>query len=139
MAENSGSLQGDISKLLVRIAVGGLMMFHGIAKLLNGIGFIEQSLNTAGLPGAIAYGVYIGEIVGPIMVIVGFGTRFGAAAIAVDMLVALSLVHSRQFFSLAQGGSWSVELPVFYLLCALALVLMGSGRYGISRGKGILA
>jgi putative oxidoreductase len=52
-------------KLLLRLAVGGLMLFHGLHKLFGGVGFISGMLVEKGLPGFIAYGVLIGEVVAP--------------------------------------------------------------------------
>ncbi len=69
----------DLGKLIVRLTLGGLLLFHGIAKLLNGIGFIEGQLASHGLPTILAYGVYIGgEVIAPLMVILGYQTRIGA-------------------------------------------------------------
>ncbi len=48
----------DLGKLIIRLTLGGLMLFHGIAKLLNGVGFIEGELASHGLPTFLAYGVY---------------------------------------------------------------------------------
>ncbi len=44
----------DLGKLIVRLTLGGLLLFHGIAKLLNGIGFIEGQLASHGLPTILA-------------------------------------------------------------------------------------
>ena len=51
----------DLGKLLLRLAVGGLMLFHGLHKLFGGVGFISGMLVEKGLPGFIAYGVFVGE------------------------------------------------------------------------------
>ena len=55
----------DLGLLILRIAVGGLMLQHGIAKL-NGVSNIKGMLFATGLPAFSAYGVYITEIVAPI-------------------------------------------------------------------------
>ena len=69
-------------KLILRLTVGGLMLFHGIHKVLHpeSLNFISSNLETAGLPGMLAYGVYVGEIVAPLMIISPFmpgAPRFG--------------------------------------------------------------
>lgn len=119
----------DLGKLIVRLTLGGLLLFHGIAKLFNGIGFIEAQLVSHNLPAILAYGVYIGEVVAPLMVILGYQTRIGALIIVFNMLVAIVLVHSHQLLSLAGNGGWSLELQGFFLFTALAVVFMGPGKY----------
>ena len=118
-------------KLLLRLTVGGLMLFHGISKLFNPgtVGFIGSKLAEAGLPEALAYGVYIGEVVAPLMIIVGLLSRAGAALIVINMLFAIILVHAGDLFALTEQGGWRLELQGFYLLGSLAIVFLGSGRY----------
>ena len=77
----------------------------------------------------LAYGVYIGEVVAPLMVILGYQTRIGALIIVFNMLVAIVLVHSHQLLSLAGNGGWALELQGFFLFTALAVVFMGPGKY----------
>lgn len=118
-------------KLLLRLTVGGLMLFHGISKLFNDgtVGFIGSKLADAGLPEALAYGVYIGEVVAPLMIIAGLLSRVGAALIVINMLFAILLVHTGDLFALSDHGGWRLELQGFYLLVSLAIVFLGSGRY----------
>ena len=85
-------------------------------------------LSSNGLPALLAYGVYIGEVVAPLMVIVGYQARVGALLIVINMVIAIFLAHSGDFFSLTEHGGWAVELQMFYLLSALAVVFLGSGK-----------
>jgi putative oxidoreductase len=128
------SLDADTGKLIVRLSVGGLMLFHGIAKIMHpgSLGFIEGMLAGYSLPAVLAYGVYIGEVLAPLMVIVGYKTRIGGLLIAVNMLFAIVLAHTGDFFSLSEHGGWMVELQIFYLLSAVAVVFLGSGRQAIN-------
>lgn len=119
----------DLGKLIIRLTLGGLILFHGIAKLFHGVGFVESQLVSHGLPAFLAYGVYIGEIVAPLMVILGYQTRIGALIIVINMIVAIVLVHMGQLMSLSQSGGWALELQGFYLFIALALVFLGPGRH----------
>ncbi|MBN7769898.1 DoxX family protein [Marinobacter daepoensis] len=119
----------DLGKLIVRLTLGGLLLFHGIAKLLNGIGFIEGQLASHGLPTILAYGVYIGEIIAPLMVILGYQTRIGALIIIFNMIVAIALVHGHQLLTLSSNGGWALELQGFFLFTALAVMFLGPGRY----------
>ncbi|MBW7471804.1 DoxX family protein [Marinobacter sp. M216] len=119
----------DLGKLIIRLTLGGLMLFHGIAKLLNGVGFIESELASHGLPAFFAYGVFIGELIAPLMVLLGYHTRIGALLIVFNMLVAIALVHSHQLLSLGGNGGWALELQGFFLFTAVGLIFLGPGRY----------
>lgn len=118
----------DIGKLLLRILIGALMLFHGVAKINHGIAFIMGKITQAGLPEFLAYGVYVGEIIAPILLIIGLKTRFAAFVIAVTMLFAIYLVHPNDLFTLTQTGAWAIELQMFYLGTAIAIMFMGAGR-----------
>ncbi|MEQ9547149.1 MAG: DoxX family protein [Marinobacter sp.] len=119
----------DLGKLIIRLTLGGLMLFHGIAKLLHGTGFIEGQLAGLGIPAIFAYGVFIGELLAPLMVILGYQTRIGALLIAFNMLVAIALVHGHELLALGSSGGWALELQGFFLFTAIALVFLGPGRY----------
>ncbi len=126
-------LQNDhLGKLLLRLTLGLLMLPHGIAKIIDGIGGIEGMVVDAGLPAFIAYGVYVGEIVAPIMVIVGFYCGVGALLIAINMVFAIALAHPHELFDLTQHGGWALELQGFFLLTALALMFTGPGRMSLN-------
>lgn len=124
------SLSPDTGKLILRLCVGGLILFHGVAKIMHpaSLDFIRGMLTANGLPVFLAYAVYIGEVLAPLMVIVGYQARVGALLIATNMLFALFLVHMGDLFSLSEHGGSAVELQLFYLLSATAVVFLGSGR-----------
>lgn len=126
---------GDISKLILRLTVGGLMIFHGISKVINGIPWLGAVVTGAGLPEFVKYGVYLGEIVGPLFLILGYRTRIGALLVAVDMLFALFLAHKHQIFTMGQGGGWAIELPAFYLFASLAVFFAGGGKFTLGKGS----
>jgi putative oxidoreductase len=122
----------DNGKLILRLALGAMVLMHGIAKLTGGIGFITSTVTGAGLPAFLAYGVYLGEVVAPLLVIAGFYSRIGAGVIAINMLFAIGLVHHAEFFTRNQTGGWTLELQGMFLFTAIALVLMGPGRHAIN-------
>jgi len=121
----------NIGKIILRFMLGGLMLFHGIDKALHGIGFIKGLVSGQGLPEVLAYGVYAGEILAPLFLILGWKSRLWAGVIAVNMTVAIYLTQSKALLSLGAHGAWAVEVPMFYLLSALAIVFLGSGKYAI--------
>ena len=120
-------------KLIIRLGVGILMLFHGVAKVLNpdSLGFIRSMLEGVDLPGALAYGVYAGEIIAPLMILLGIYCRIGGLMVVVNMVFAIWLAHSADLFSLTDHGGWALELQGFYLFSGLALIFLGSGRYAI--------
>jgi putative oxidoreductase len=118
----------DAGKLLLRVAVAFLVLLHGIDKLSTGPGFVVTMLQHAGLPGGLGYLVYVGEVVAPLMMIIGVGTRAAAAIVSFNMLMAFALVHMGNLFTLTKQGGWALELQGLYLFGALAVMLLGAGR-----------
>ncbi|SDD39658.1 putative oxidoreductase [Massilia sp. PDC64] len=126
----------DGGKLLLRIVLAVLILFHGVSKLVGGIGFITGMLAKAGLPGALGYLVYVGEVIAPLLILFGVFTRLAALVVAVNMIVALLLVHTSQFFTLNEQGGWALELQGMYLGAAVAVALLGAGRYSVGGAGG---
>jgi putative oxidoreductase len=122
-----------VGKLIVRLTVGILMLFHGVAKVLHPgtLDFIGGALAGAGLPAALAYGVYVGEIIAPLMIILGIQARLGGLIVVLNMVFAILLVHSGDLFSLTEHGGWRLELQGFYLFGGLAIMFLGSGRLAV--------
>jgi putative oxidoreductase len=126
-------MANDLGKLVLRLTLGILMLLHGIAKISGGIGPIEQMVQGAGMPGFLAYGVFIGEVLAPILLILGLYARIGGAVIVVNMLFAILLAHRADVFLIGPAGGWALELQGFFLFTALAVVLMGPGRYSVNQ------
>jgi putative oxidoreductase len=127
-SERSASLE-DTAKLLLRLTLGLLMLLHGIGKITGGIDPILGMVAKAGLPAAFGYAVYVGEVLAPLLLIVGAWTRAAAVVVAINMVVAVALVHMAQLAMLTPNGGWALELQGFYLAVALAIALLGAGRY----------
>jgi len=122
----------SIGLLILRISLGLMMLGHGINKLA-GIDGIMGMLSSKGIPSFIAYGVYIGEIVAPLMMIVGWRTKLASAIFAFNMLVATILVHPDYFTMITDKGAWGAELQGLYFFGALALMFTGAGRYSLDQ------
>ena len=123
----------DFGLLVLRVSTGGLLLFHGFSKLINGVGPIGGMLTAMGLPSFIAYGTLLVELVAAMFIVFGLWTRAAAVAVAFNMVIAILMVHVSQIFSLSPEGGWAIELPMLYLLPALALAFTGGGRYAITR------
>lgn len=126
----------DVGKLILRFTVAFLLIFHGIGKIEHGIAWMRGPLSHFHLPFFIAYGVYIGEVVAPILVFLGILTRPAALAIVIDLVMAIVLVAHGRLFSLNRGGSYALEAEAFFLLLGIVLFFLGPGRYSITRGRG---
>lgn len=122
----------DLGLLILRLSIGILMLLHGIAKLMHGAGGIEQMLDGMGLPSFIVYGVYIGEVIAPLFIIFGYGTRVAAAVFAFNMIVAVGMAHAGDIFTLSKSGGWTIEMQGLYFFGAVALMFTGAGKYAIS-------
>lgn len=125
----------DAGKLILRLTVGVLMLFHGVAKILNpgSLNYIAGQLGNAGLPEFLVYGVFVGEVVAALMLIAGVFSRYAGLIIVANMLFAIGLVHMDHLFLLTKTGGWRLELQAFYLFGGLAIAFLGSGRFAIKR------
>lgn len=123
----------NLGKLILRLTVGTLILLHGIFKILHpeSLDSISKMLATINLPRPLAYGVFLGEVIAPLMVIVGFYSRLGGLLIFGNMVFALMLAHRAQLFTLTANGGWALELQGFYLLSGLAVLFLGSGRLAL--------
>lgn len=130
------SFRDDLGKLVLRLTLGILLLFHGVNKLVDGISGIEGMVASHGWPHALAYFVYLGEVLAPILLILGIFSRVGGLLVVINMLVAFSLLHMSQLGQLAGTGGWAPELQGFYLLTGLTVLLFGAGRYSVSGGRG---
>lgn len=114
--------------LLLRFTVAGLMLFHGVAKLRNGLGGIESLLAGQGLPTWFAYGVLVGEILAPLLILAGIWVRPAALVMAFNMVVAVALAHPSQLLTLGRSGGYGLEAQAFFFLCSVAVALLADRK-----------
>ena len=119
----------DLGLLLLRISTGGLMLFHGVSKLIHGISFLVDNM------GAFGYAVYIGEVLAPIAILIGFRTRIAAVLLALTCVVAVATAHAQEIFTISEHGGYALELLMLYLFGALALFFTGAGKYAVSKNN----
>lgn len=131
MQNEKTSLNLSIALLLIRVSTGGLLLFHGIAKLVHGHDFIRAMLAEKGLPGFLWLGVPLTEVIAPILLLLGVFTRMAGVGITVLMLITIFLAHMPNAFSITDTGGLEVELNLLYLSGALALVFAGPGKFHI--------
>ena len=123
----------DFGKLLFRVTIATLMLFHGYAKIQYGLGFIEGLLQTKGIPSFISYFVYIGEVFAPILLIIGYKTRWAASMIIATMICAIYLVFPNDLTTITNVGALKLESNYFFIFASLALIFTGAGRLSFDR------
>jgi putative oxidoreductase len=132
----------DIALLVLRLVLGGVFVAHGAQKLFGSFGglgiegtagFHEQVGIRPARPMALLAG--LAEFAGGILVIAGFFTPLAALALIVVMVVAILKVHLANGFFAASGG---YEFNLVLIAVAVALLLVGSGAYGVDAALGVL-
>lgn len=126
---------GDLGKLLLRVSIGIMMLFHGVNKLQAGYGFVEKMLVKAGFPGYFSHGILVGELLAPLFMVLGLYTRQAALLQAFVMIMAIYLVHTKELFSVTAHGGYGLELQVLYLFGSLAVFFLGAGKFRVSSGS----
>ncbi|HEY1019898.1 MAG TPA: DoxX family protein [Sediminibacterium sp.] len=122
----------QLGLLLTRVIIAGTMLVYGISKLFSGIGFIEELMTKMGLPSFLGYGVYVGEIIAPCLILIGFRTRLAALVFAINCLTAILLTQLPSLFTVNAFGGWSLDLLAIYLFTSIALFFSGGGKYAVS-------
>jgi putative oxidoreductase len=128
----------DLGKLVLRLTLGVLLLFHGTHKVLTGIAPIHDLVVAHHLPAFIAYFVYLGEVAGPVLIIIGLFARVGGLLVVINMIVAVFLAHMATLIGTSETGGYQLELQAFYLFSGLAVALLGAGRFSMGGEDGTL-
>jgi putative oxidoreductase len=118
--------------LILRLSLGIMMLLYGFFKLFNGVNEVGLMLTEKGLPYFISYGVIVGEVIAPLMIIIGYRTKIAAILLAFTMVVAILLAHSNDIFNLNSHGGWAIDHQGLFLFGSIALMLSGAGKYAVS-------
>jgi putative oxidoreductase len=117
----------NIGLLLLRVGFGGMMLTHGIPKLLkmlSGDFSFGDPIGIGATPTLIL--AVICEVFFPILVIIGFKTRLAAIPVILTMASAAFIVHA--------ADPWGVkEMAILYLIAFTAIVLLGPGKYSVDK------
>jgi len=129
----------DLSWLVIRLTIGGMLLVHGIIKVTTGTvaGFAANSLARRGIEPALplAYVVWFLETVGAVCIILGLFTRFFAAATAIMFILITFVAHFPNGFGWSSPrGGW--EYPLLWGLMFFAIALRGGGPYSLDRKLG---
>jgi putative oxidoreductase len=123
-------LWNDLALLVLRLALGGLMLTHGWPKLDNYSSRVETFRDPIGLGSALSLQLTIfAEVVCAILIILGLATRFAIIPLAFAMGVAAFVVHADDPFS-------KQELPMLYFFGLISLFFTGPGSYSLDKRLG---
>ena len=129
-------MTSDLGKLLLRLTLAILLLLHGVNKITSGAAGIVAMVGKAGLPPALGYLVFVGEVLAPLLLILGLWTRPAALVVAINMIVAVAAAHIPQLTEFTKSGGWALELQGFYFFTAVAIALLGAGRFSVGGEKG---
>lgn len=130
----------DLSLLILRLTLGGVIFGHGAQKLFGwfgGYGYdgtMNYFTKTVGLPYVLGLLVILGESFGAVALAAGFFTRFMAASMFVIMFGAMLAGHIQQGFFMNWFGIQKGEGIEFFLLTfglSLALLILGGGAWSV--------
>src|SRR5262245_26472901 len=130
---------GDLGMLLLRLALGSVIFAHGAQKVMGwfggpGMQGVVAWMGSMGIPAPMAYLAGYTEFLGGIAIALGILPRIVALGIVIDMLTAIATVHFKNGFFLhssAPGGGDGVEFVMMNMAAALAVLLIGPGRYAL--------
>jgi putative oxidoreductase len=136
----------DLAWFIVRLTAGGMLLVHGIMKIMpaaeKGLAatveaFAAGALARRGIEPAVplAYAVFAIETIGALLIVLGVFTRLAAAAAAIEFAVITFVAHWANGFGFSSPrGGW--EYPLFWGLILFAIALRGGGPYSLDRKLG---
>lgn len=112
---------------LLRIVPSIFLLTHGYPKLLNLINGNTEFANPFGIGQApTLFLAVIGEFICPLLLIIGFKTRWAAIPSAITMFVAAFMIHSADPFGVK-------EKALLFLVIFVAIMLLGPGKYSVDK------
>lgn len=122
--------------LLLRIIVGLIFIFHGIPKVQN-MGFFTEFVGSLGFPVPVVFAIIVTflETMGALLLFIGFGVRWVALLMAIEMTVTTALVKFPQYGFVASDlpAGAGAEFDLLILVAAVALVILGSGQLSMDK------
>ncbi|MCK7590713.1 DoxX family protein [Subsaxibacter sp. CAU 1640] len=119
----------DLALLLLRVGFGGFMLTHGIPKI-NMLSDPSAFGDPIGVGSTVSLILaLIGEVVAPILIIIGFKTKWAAIPAIITMGVAAFIVH-------AKDDLGTKEMALLYFIAFLVIFLAGPGKYSLDGSKG---
>lgn len=130
MNQTSSSTQLGIAVL--RVSLGTMWIAHALLKLfVFTLPGTAQYFADIGLPGFLAYPVFVAELLGGIAILLGVYARQAALALVPVMAVAAWVHVPNGWVHTSNGGGW--EYPAFLIAASIALWLLGDGAAALKR------
>lgn len=127
-----------LALLLMRLALGAIMVAHGYHKVFGGLHHHAQMVAGMGLPAWLGYVSAFTEFLGGWMILAGFFTRAAACAVCINLVVAIWKVHLHNGL-IGSPDRPGYEFALAAATLAFALIFFGSGPIAIDhvlRGGG---
>jgi putative oxidoreductase len=126
--------QSDLAAFILRIGLGVMYLAHSVVLKLGTFGLHGTAtfFVGVGLPGWLAYLTFAAEVLGGVLLILGFQSRWVALSLLPALAGAIIWVHAANgWVFTAPNGGW--EYPAFLIVASLALALLGDGSYALSK------
>jgi len=123
----------EVTYALMRVVIGYILFMHGWSKIGMGADAVAKGVMASNhLQPAIgfAYAAMGLETVGAVCIIIGLLTRVFAAALAIEMAIALLFVHASHGFAAGQGG---YEYVLLLGIVLFVIAIRGGGPYSVDR------
>ena len=118
--------------LVVRLTLGVCLFMHGVAKIMNGVSDVKSMLVAKNIPEFVAYGVYLGEIVAPVMIILGLFCRIGALLVLGLSGIILYVAYP-DLTAMNSHGGFAAEILYLYIGISLCILACGSGKFAVKQ------
>lgn len=143
-AKKEHNFSSSLGLFFLRLIFGSSFLLHGFHKVQNlhsSLEGIKNLLIEAKIPDFLAYGVFIGEVLAPLFIIIGFYTRISSAIVFFNCLVILYVTQIKvlafdqvlNIFTLGSRGEFANELVFLYIACSLCLIFTGSGKIAVRK------
>lgn len=123
---NLSSAKADLALLIFRIAIGAMMLVHGVPKMITL--FTADPIEFAdpigmGQTASLALAVFA-EVICSVLLILGLATRLATIPLIITMVVAVLIIH-------AADGWGRQEMGAIYLVNYIVLLIAGPGKYSL--------
>lgn len=127
LCSSTSQIRPSIVSFILRLAVAGAMLSHGIPKLMSFTTLSQTFPDPIGLGSTLSLLLVIGaEVFCSLLLLLGFLTRLTVLPLIFNMLVVFFVVHQGLPFS-------GKELPFFYLIIYIAIFILGGGFYSLDK------
>jgi putative oxidoreductase len=119
--------------VILRVVLGIAILVHGWSKLSGGVGNVAGFFGTLGIPapGLMAWVVTIVELVGGILLVVGFLSQIAGILITLDMLGAILFAYLLRGAPFIEKGAITWEKEAIFAAAALCIALAGPGAWSV--------